>query len=281
MILITGAAGFVGNAVLRRYLETQPRERFLCPVISTSRRVFVHPRVDWTIFDLRRHWPFAPAEIVLNFAAEADPTSSDPTIYGSNATIAARLAEYARRTGAKAVHLSTNEVFGQRAGASHFDPVSPLSPYGVSKACQEMVLEHAPVQVVRAQSICGERQQPDKFFPTMVRALLSGQPFRLQLAFRPWLYVADLADCLMDLAGLPFLATTEHLVAGAVLPNKDLVRWAAQALAAEPNLEETRAPDRAGHETDNAMEPTVVAPSLKIETVHHLARWYHRHPEWL
>jgi nucleoside-diphosphate-sugar epimerase len=114
--------------------------------------------------------------------------------------------EYARKVGARVLHVSTNEVYG--SGSMDGPVFGPVGPYGGGKACQEIICksyEDVDTTIVVTQSLFGERQQKFKLIPQAIRSLLDGRPVSLQRnghvwAQRPFLHVRNFAEALTHIA---------------------------------------------------------------------------------
>jgi nucleoside-diphosphate-sugar epimerase len=274
-VLVTGAAGFVGSHVLEAFREHD--------VLGVDTRDA--PGVQlWN-----GHLP--DTDLIVSLAATADPRaaiSAPVQAYENNVRVMVKTLEHARHTGARVLHVSTNEVYGLGSCL----PYRPRGPYAGGKACQEIICEaypDVPSTIVVTQSLFGERQQPDKLVPTVIRNLMGNVPVRLQRgrdgwAVRPFLHVENLADALLYLAeGEP--ASRVHVGADGAIS----VEQVAETLAAELNLILKRKPvpagDRAGHESTVALIGNDIPgwkPVLGAEDgLARTARWYEENPEWL
>lgn len=155
MLLVTGAAGFLGDALCRELLA-RGRE-----VVGTSRdgagapKGVLPERLELDDGGLagaalvRRLRP----EAVLHLAAmaDADACARDPTLAQRvNAEATGALARAAAEVGARFVYTSTDLVFdGTRAPYGEDDPPAPLGPYMATKAAGErLTLEASPTALV-------------------------------------------------------------------------------------------------------------------------------------
>lgn len=276
-VLVTGAAGFVGSHVVQAFTDAGCEVAQFDAKLSTVRRLDHMDRTD----------------VVISLAATANPREAlrDPVkAYRNGVTVMVDTLEFARKVGARVLHVSSNEVYGHKVGF----PYQPRGPYAGAKACQEIVCRAFdwPVTVVVTQSLFGERQQPDKLVPTAIRRLLAGEPIKLQRsgvhwASRPFMHVRNLADALLHLAeGEPWdLPDRVHVGADQSLTVLGLVGILADAVGREPLIVPAEVGGRAGHELTaerigcdlDGWQPTYeTVPALKDT-----AAWYMDNPEWL
>lgn len=271
--LVTGSSGFAGSHVVETF------ENAGCNVVGFDAK---HGHVWGDV---------PPVDVVVSLAASANPREAlrDPAAAYANSTrIMVETLEYAREVGARVLHVSTNEVYGARFGL----PYEPRGPYAGSKACQEIVCEtcrDVPVTVVVTQSLFGERQQPDKLVPTVVRNLLAGAPVTLQRAIprwasRPFLHVRNLAEALLWLSARD-PGRRVHVGAERTYSVYDAAGAVAEALDLPLLVEPVDAGGRAGHEVDvetigcdlDGWRPQYEA----MDALRDVARWYRDNPEWL
>jgi len=257
---VTGAGGFLG--------------RHVCKALS-----------EWDLVTAGRGegFPQIPVDVVFSLAATSDPFAAmrDPAgAYENNVRVMVNTLEYARDVGARVIHVSSAEAY------------PPRSPYGGAKACQDVICDtyqDIPVTVVVTQSLFGECQQPEKLIPSAIRAMLAGEPVKLQCADghyarRPFMYAGDLARALLMLTQME---PGRYNVGGAVSYSLcDIVRDLETGLGVDTlRIQNVPVGGRVGHELDvkplgcdiPGWEPTYpIAPAL-----HKVARWYLDHPEWL
>ena len=225
-ILVTGGAGFIGSALVRRLLQDTSHRvvtfdkltyaghrASLEGVLDDPRHAFVQgdvadPEAVRAVFHARR--PSA----VMHLAAEShvDRSIDGPlTFVQTNVVGTAVLLDEARRhaqavrpDGAfRFVHVSTDEVFGSLGPTGRFSEATrydPRSPYSASKAGSDHLARawfHTyglPVVVTNCSNNYGPRQYPEKLIPTAVLRALRGQPIPVYghgENVRDWLHVDD------------------------------------------------------------------------------------------
>ncbi len=201
-VLVTGAAGFVGSAVVRKlsakgdrviavdgllgglYPPDEKIQRF--DAISSLPGVETH-RLDLRHDDLS----VLPADIdyVINEAAMPGLglSWSDFELYSScNLSSVARLMDQAKRWPlTKFVQISTSSVYGKNAVGDENMPTLPVSPYGVTKLAAENLAfaymrdSDVPVTVLRYFSVYGPGQRPDMAYRKFISKALSGEAIDL------------------------------------------------------------------------------------------------------
>ncbi|MDP1643706.1 MAG: dTDP-glucose 4,6-dehydratase [Phenylobacterium sp.] len=232
-ILITGGAGFIGSAVVRRAIA-QGHEVVNLDVLAYSANlanvasVADSPGYAFEAADIcdagrmaeifARHRPDA----VMHLAAESH---NDRAIDGpldfvrTNVTGTAVLLEAARaywntlEAPAKADfrfhHVSTDEVFGALGEDGAFTeetPYDPNSPYSASKAGADHLVRAwgrtygLPVVITNCANNYGPFQFPEKLIPTVVVRAMEGKTIPVYgdgRQVRDWLHVDDHAQALL------------------------------------------------------------------------------------
>lgn len=215
-ILVTGGAGFIGSALVRRLADTGDHEVTvldaltyagsldrLAPLVDEGRVRFVHGDItDPAAVDAA----LAGLEAVAHLAAETHVDRSlldaDP-FHRTNALGTEVLCAAAVRHGIQRfLHVSTDEVYGPvlEGAADEGAPLRPTSPYARSKAESDRIAlahhaEHGlPVVVTRSANQYGPWQFPEKLIPFFVATIARGDRAPLYgdgLHRRDWLHVDD------------------------------------------------------------------------------------------
>lgn len=233
-IIVTGGAGFIGSAVVRKLLSRPEKE-----VVNLDKLTYAgnlaslveierHPRyrfVKGDICDLstvtRLFAEFKP-DAVLHLAAEShvDRSIDSPADFVQTNFIgtyilleAARhywlgLSDLQKRQ-FRFHHVSTDEVYGDVGGGGYFSESSrydPSSPYSASKAGSDHLVRawhrtyNLPVVVTNCSNNYGPFQFPEKLIPLMVLNAIEGKPLPVYgdgSNVRDWLYVDDHADAIL------------------------------------------------------------------------------------
>ncbi len=218
-ILVTGGAGFIGGAVVRRLLSQSQAlvfnldkvgyasdcsgiEATLQGLGSAASERYRFMRVDLadgeaTAAALRE----ADPDLVMHLAAEShvDRSIDGPDAFlSSNVTGTFSLLEAARvhwgalpqerQQGFRLHHISTDEVFGSLGATGRFSettPYDPRSPYSATKAASDhlvMAWYHTyglPVMLTNCSNNFGPWQFPEKLIPVVILKALAGESIPL------------------------------------------------------------------------------------------------------
>lgn len=218
-VLVTGAAGFIGSAFVRRLLSTRPQVLVWSLDVLTGVAGHTgnlegiggerHRLVRGDVCDgplVQRLLAESQADTIVHLAAE---THVDRSIDGPGAFVRTNvqgtwtLLEAARlrwlrpghdATGCRFHQVSTDEVFGDRFApgrgvegdpADEQTALAPRSPYAASKAAADHLVrsyQHTyglPVSLSYGCNNLGPRQHPEKLVPLVILRGLSGQPIPL------------------------------------------------------------------------------------------------------
>ncbi|MEN6546795.1 MAG: dTDP-4-dehydrorhamnose reductase [Armatimonadia bacterium] len=193
-VLITGAAGMLGGALLR----TQP-ETFETSPVDLPDGDLTQPGVASRL--LGQHRP----QVVLHCAAmtDVDGCTRDPALaHRVNCEATSHLARACREQSAKLIYVSTDYVFAGDLNRPYHeaDTPRPLNPYGESKLCGEQAVAELPDHlVVRTQWLYGPGGK--NFVATIVNAARTRDTLRI--VSDEWgspTYTPDLARALWQLA---------------------------------------------------------------------------------
>ncbi|MFG6581123.1 dTDP-glucose 4,6-dehydratase [Sulfitobacter sp. 1A13191] len=232
-ILISGGAGFIGSAVIRKAiadghavvnLDALTYAACLENVASVADSPLYHfEHADICdraalarIFE--RHKPDA----VMHLAAESHVDRSidgpgafiETNITGTYNMLEAARAHWiaqGRPESFRFHHISTDEVFGSLPGDpkvkfTEETPYDPRSPYSASKAASDHLVRAwhetygLPVVLSNCSNNYGPYHFPEKLIPVIILNALAGKPLPIYgngANIRDWLYVEDHADALL------------------------------------------------------------------------------------
>jgi len=218
-VLVTGGAGFIGGAVVRRLLTDSQAQVFNLDKLGYASDL---SSIEAVLKDLgpdaaERHVlqqvdlvdPVATAaavqqadpDLVLHLAAESHVDRSidgpsaflDSNVSGTFSLLQACRAHWEalpqeRQQAFRFQHISTDEVFGSLGATGRFSestPYDPRSPYSASKAASDHLVNawhHTyglPVLLTNCSNNFGPWQFPEKLIPVVILMALAGEPIPL------------------------------------------------------------------------------------------------------
>lgn len=204
-VLVTGGAGFVGEAVCREL------ERAECHPISVDREDFdlAHPgEAERMIEQTRPGYIFHLAARYGRILCREQPHRS----VSDNAAATAELAAVAASKSLGVLYASSSEVYGDHGTALISESAGlhrPTTIYGLTKRWGEEVLRQylRPEQltIARLNMLYGPRQRAGHgccALATFIRQAMEGEPLQVHReASRSWLYIDDAAAALVALMG--------------------------------------------------------------------------------
>jgi nucleoside-diphosphate-sugar epimerase len=253
-ILITGAAGFVGSAVIKRLL--QGRAHIIAAVLADEVTGHVPAQVELVVVPpLSGSSDYTTAlqqvDIVIHLAARVhvmQDTALDPlqefrtvNLFGTE-----RLARQAAECGVRRfVFVSSVKVHGEENALAYREdsPFAPLDPYGVSKAEAELALQRVAEEtglelvVARSPLVYGPGVKAN--FRQLMSIVQRGLPLPLASIGnrRSLVFVDNLADALACCATHPGAAGQTYMVSdGEDVSTPELIRRVARALGRPARL---------------------------------------------
>jgi dTDP-glucose 4,6-dehydratase len=210
-VLVTGGAGFIGSHFAKRLQAAGDDVGVLDKLTYSGNPANLDGTgIELVVGDICDPAAVAEAaagvDAIVNFAAEThvDRSIQGATDFGRTEFFGTQvLLEEVRRTGARFVQVSTDEVYGDLAAggsARETDPIRPSSPYSVAKAAGDL---HIPAyartfgvnaSITRGSNTYGPNQHPEKLIPLMTTNAVEGQPLPVYgdgKQIRDWLWVED------------------------------------------------------------------------------------------
>jgi len=295
-LLVTGGAGFIGSAVVRRAIRQGHEVVNLdaltyAACLDNVAVVADHPGYSFVQGDIRDtallETVLAESEpqAVMHLAAESHVDRSidgpgafiDTNVVGTYTLLQAARRywdAHGRPEGFRFHHISTDEVFGSLAATGQFTedtPYDPRSPYSASKAASDHLVRawwHTyglPVVLSNCSNNYGPYHFPEKLIPVVILNALAGKPIPVYGQgenVRDWLYVEDHADALLTVVQRGAVGRSYNIGGEAEARNIDLVRM---ICALMDEMVPAGAPhdrlisfvtDRPGHDLRYAIDPS-------------------------
>ncbi len=261
MILVTGAAGFIGSNFVLDWLAQSDEPVInlddltyagnlenLASLDGDARHIFVKGSIgDFDLVSklLAEHQPRA----VVNFAAESHVDRSihgpedfiQTNIVGTFRLLEAVRAYYGQLANTaknefRFLHVSTDEVYGSLAkddpAFTETHQYEPNSPYSASKAASDHLVRayhHTyglPVLTTNCSNNYGPYHFPEKLIPLVIHNALAGKPLPIYgdgQQIRDWLYVKDHCSAIRRVLEAGRLGETYNVGGWNEKPNLDVV----------------------------------------------------------
>ncbi len=224
-VLITGAAGFLGShltdAILAEGAEVIGVDNLCTGNLENLAHLKHETRFSFERADICKFFDFGRVDFVFNFASPASPVDymklgPETLRVGSDGTVNAL--ENARRYGARFLHASTSECYGDpeqhpqtESYWGNVNPIGPRSVYDEAKRFSEATVmayhRYYGVQtgLVRIFNTYGPRLQPNdgRVISNLMMQALAGEDLTVYgdgLQTRSFCYVSDLIRGIVALA---------------------------------------------------------------------------------
>ncbi|MCZ7540644.1 MAG: dTDP-glucose 4,6-dehydratase [Anaerolineae bacterium] len=313
-ILVTGGAGFIGSAFVRRMVETYPDYTVvvldkLTYAGNLDNLLPVHdaPNYRFERGDIAHRQTVQRVieqygvDAIVNFAAEThvDRSILEPDAFIQTDVVGLYvLLDVARQVGVQRVHhVSTDEVYGSIAEGffREGDLLEPNSPYAASKAGGEMMLRAYHVTyglhttVTRGSNTFGPYQYPEKLAPFFITEAIDDRPLPLYgdgMQVRDWLYVDDHCDAIDTVLHRGAPGAIYNIGGEHELHNIEVTRFILGALG-KPESLIRHVTDRPGHDRRYALTNDKIRAELGWTPRHSFeeamtatVRWYQANEWW-
>jgi dTDP-glucose 4,6-dehydratase len=281
-ILVTGGAGFIGSAVIRRLIAETQHE-----VFNLDKLTYAASRESLASVERSNRYRFSCHDIcdaaavkeafrefrpnaVMHLAAEShvDRSIDGPAAFlqtnavGTLCLLEAAKAYWSRldeadRPGFRFHHVSTDEVFGalspEDPAFCETTPYDPRSPYSASKAAADHLVRawgHTyglPVLITNCTNNYGPYHFPEKLIPLMIIKALNAEKLPVYGRgenVRDWLHVDDHAEALIKVVERGRVGETYFIGGCAERTNLEIVTQIAELVDKLAGLLPSRRPRR-------------------------------------
>jgi nucleoside-diphosphate-sugar epimerase len=194
-VVITGASGFIGNALHRRLL-------------ADGLLVHAHQRADGDVAHQDTWRVMPPAKTLVHLAGRSyvpDSWNDGAGFLQSNVIGTEHAMDYCRRHGARMVYISAY-VYGipESLPIAESHAVRPNNPYALTKYLAEQVcrfygdVHRVPVTILRLFNVFGPGQRDSFLVPSIVAQIRSGKEIRV-LDLNPrrdYVFIADVIEAI-------------------------------------------------------------------------------------
>jgi len=321
-IFVTGGCGFIGSNFVR-LLATATEYRIVnfdkltyagnlenVADIDPARMRFVHGDIchrELVERTLTEEKPWA----VVNFAAESHVDrsilDSTPFLHNNIGGVQALLEAVRRVSVERFLHISTDEVYGDKEGkapSKEDSNLAPSSPYSASKAAADLLCFSyrrtygLPIVITRSSNNYGPYQFPEKLIPLLLRNGLGGLDFPVYgdgQQIRDWIHVEDNCRALLAVLEKGQVGSIYNIGTSEERSNLAVVEAICGAIAAHQGVSPNQliariryVTDRPGHDRRYALDtskvrqelgwrPRIDFPSGLQQTVD----WYLQHADWV
>lgn len=310
-ILITGAAGFIGQNYLRKALETREDyfrvidkltyssdfNSMLFLTSKYSKVQFIQGDIqDKALMSKHIDW----AEVVINFAAESHVDRSiarGSEFIESNVLGAQNIFEIISKfSNKRLIHISTDEVYGsiQKGSSRETDILMPNSPYSASKAAADLIARSynvtfgSDIVITRSCNNFGPYQFPEKLIPLAITKLLSGKRVPIYgdgSNVREWIFVDENNRAIDFIISEGKKGEVYNIGSGEVLSNLEVVMKLIKLMNLSDNLIEFVS-DRKGHDKRYCLNSQKIhSIGFRVESTFDLdlertISWYSKNIDW-
>jgi dTDP-glucose 4,6-dehydratase len=304
-VLVTGGAGFIGSHFVKRLVSAGDEVVVLDKLTYAGNPANLDGvEAELVVGNIADPEVVARAaagcDAVVNFAAETHVDRSILTpsaLIGTNVIGVQTLLEWTRARGARMVHVSTDEVYGDLEAGGHAceeDALRPSSPYSAAKAGGDLqVVAYVRTygvnaSITRGANTYGPNQYPEKLMPLFITNALDGEPLPVYgdgRQVRDWTHVDD--HC----AGIELVlreggkGEIYNIGAGDERENREVIDMIVAATGADPSLVR-HVEDRSGHDRRYSMNTEKVRrlgwkPEVPLEEgFRRTVDWYRNNREW-
>ena len=310
-LLVTGACGFIGSHFARKAVEaghqvvavdclTYAGDKLRLSEIEKEIKFYQVNICDRS--QIENIFATEKPDAVVHWAAEThvDRSIIDASPFLQTNVVGTQvLLDAAKKYGVdRFVNIATDEVYGELGATGQFyetTPLSPNSPYSVSKTSADMLgnayyrTYGLPVITVRPSNNYGPYQYPEKLVPVVfLKAMYYEQipVYGKGDNIREWLYVEDCADAVMTILEKGRIGEAYNVGSSFEMKNIDVVKSILKIMDRHESLIEF-VKDRPGHDFRYSLNTDKINNELgwkaKIDFSTGIERtisWYMNNKSW-
>jgi len=328
-VLVTGGAGFIGSNFVHYMLDNTD-----CFIVNLDALTYAGNPENLADIENHKNYRFVKGDIrdkeivnkvfddfnidtVVNFAAEShvDRSIVEPEIFLTTNVIGTQVLlnaakqhwnlspndKYSReyKDGVRYLQVSTDEVYGALGKDGLFTettPLSPNSPYSVSKASADMLVKAynntfgLPVVITRCSNNYGPFQFPEKLIPLMINNCINDKSLPVYgdgMQIRDWLHVKDHCSAIAAVLKSGRIGEVYNIGGNNEKANIEIVKLIIETMGKSNDLI-TYVKDRPGHDRRYAIDNTKITtelgwtPSYTFERgISETIDWFLSHREWM
>lgn len=323
-ILVTGGAGFIGHHFVEHLIINTDWEVVILDkltyasngfnrlrdsgVLSNNRlKIFSADFIHQISFGLAKE--IGQVDYIVHMGAEThvDNSISDPEPFVmANVLGTMRVLDFARAQENLKwfIYFSTDEVFGvapQGISYKEWDRYNCGNPYSATKAGgEELCLAYAnsyklPLFITHTMNAFGERQHPEKFIPSTIKKILSGEevivhsdPTKTKAGVRFYIHCRNISSAVLFLLEKAKFREKYNVVGEREVDNLEMARFIARVIGKPLNYKMVDFhSSRPGHDLRYALDGARMKelgwtlPKTFEESLEKTIRWYLKYPEWL
>jgi dTDP-glucose 4,6-dehydratase len=219
-------------------------------------------------------------DLVINFAAETHVDNSikstKPFVY-SNVFGVTSILDAIKMTGVDLIHISTDEVYGPALEGTVFNESSslnPMNPYAASKAASDLMIQAYKnthgirARIVRPCNNFGPGQHREKFIPTIIRSISSGNKIPVYgngLQTREWMFVKDTARIICEIVNKNVDFEILNITTSNEMTNIDITRKILDKLGKDFDSSVSFVKDRPGHDMRYSISSSKMKDLIDIQ----------------
>ena len=280
-IMITGCAGFIGSHVTEEFLsagyDVVGVDLFTyAGKMENLETALKHPNfhlIDKICITNKSALDFFTREYnfdwVVHLAAEThvdNSIESSDVFMKTNILGTKSILDFCLEQKIKLLHFSTDEVYGPTYNKTFIErsKLNPTNPYSASKAAAEhLVTSYANTYgteyiMVRPSNNFGPRQHDEKFLPTILRKLKSGEKIPVYgdgKQEREWMHVKETAKATRFILENSRMNETYNVSSNFHLKNIEVVKRVCKLMDKNPDECIEYVEDRPGHDFNYSINP--------------------------